>query len=150
MKKFLKSSLLATLVLLSLSSFIHAATSGQIVQFGNAMTINTKSGAYTIGTDDPAECYGGVVTLTTTATLTMCTAAPTMYFTVYTYGSVTLTLDPAGSEAIIRDGTLQTGGVTIVSPGTTTGSVALCWYYAASTWQCITNSPDGTKWAEGS
>ena len=108
--------------------------------------IATKSAAYTVGADDAREKFGGVIYLTSSATVT-CPASPEegMAFTVITIGSVTATIDPNGTDDIIRDGTAQASGVTIVSATTTAGEMAVCTYYDSTTWACQTNG-----WSQGS
>lgn len=114
----------------------------------NAATITTatavKSSAYTAGTDDPREVYGGVIYVTGAATITLPAVAAGMSVTIIANGANAVTVDPNASDLIIRDGTSQADGVTIVSPGAT-GDIVTLTYYSADGWFATSNT-----WTQGS
>jgi hypothetical protein len=51
---------------------------------------------------------------------------------VYNTGAFTVTIDPNGSEVVVRDGTVQTGGVSMILPS------------GAGNYVCLIC--DGTRW----
>lgn len=103
-----------------------------------AITTAIKAVAYTIGTDDADEAYGGVIYMSTTDTLTLPAIAVGMSVSILATAAVALTLDPDGTEKILLDGVDATAGVTIVSPGDI-GDMAVLTYYGAGVWYAATN-----------
>jgi hypothetical protein len=66
----------------------------------------SKSTTYTIGTDDMRECYGGVIYVTSAATITACDALDAqMNFTVITIGAIAVSLDTQTDDLMNLDGT---------------------------------------------
>ena len=98
-----------------------------------------KSAAYTVGTDDTDEAYGGVVYTSSTGIITLPVLAVGMHLAVIAAGGVIVTIDPNGVDKIIIDGTDATAGVTITSPGDV-GDIAVLTYHSAGTWFASTNT----------
>jgi hypothetical protein len=120
-----------------------AAAGRATLEVGKIVT-NSKAAAYTVGTDDSLESYGGVIYVTASATITLPAVADGMNVTFLSVGAITITIDPNASDLIMRDGTAQADGVTIVSPGAS-GDVAVLTYYDSTGWYASTNS-----WTQGS
>jgi hypothetical protein len=120
---------------------IDIETTGKI---SGGIVTNSKAAGYTIGTDDPREMYGGIIYVTSDATLVLPAVADGMSVTVVAVGATTVTIDPNGSDLIVRDGTAQADGVTIVGTGTA-GDICVITYYDATGWYAATNS-----WTQGS
>ena len=121
------------------------ATTGLL---SGGVVTNSKSGAYTIGTDNAAEAYGGVLYATGAMEFTMPAVAAGMSFTVIDYGGAAIVLDPDASgteDYIILDGTLLAQGANVTSTSTT-GDMIVCTYNAADIWYCASGSPDGDHW----
>ena len=98
-----------------------------------------KSAAYTVGTDNTDEAYGGVVYTSSTGIITLPVLAVGMHLAVIAAGGVIVTIDPNGVDKIIIDGTDATAGVTITSPGDV-GDIAVLTYHSAGTWFASTNT----------
>jgi hypothetical protein len=115
---------------------------------GEAIT-NSKSGAYTIGTDDPRECFGGVLYATGAMTFTACEALPGVNFTIVDRGGAAIVCDPdaTGTEDYIDlDGTLLAQGANVTSTSTT-GDILSCVYaHVVNVLYCASGSPDGDHW----
>lgn len=108
-----------------------------------AITTNSKAAAYTVGTDNLCECYGGVVYVTSAATITACdNLAAEMNFTVITIGAIAVSVDPQNDDLVVRDGTAQTDGQAITNTSTA-GDIATCSYYSVDGWYCATNGWTG-------
>lgn len=103
------------------------------------------TGADSISIDtSTGQGYGSVHYVNATATITLPAVVDGTSFTIVAIGAVTITVDPNASDLIVRDGTAQTDGVTIVSPGAA-GDIATFTYYDATGWYASTNS-----WTQGS
>lgn len=115
-----------------------------------AITTNSKAANYTIGTDDAKECYGGVIYVTSTCDITACDAlAAGMAFTVITIGATQVDVDVQADDKMILDGTTLDDGDKAVNTSTTGDSI-VCTYYSADGWYCMSGSPDGDNWTDGS
>lgn len=109
----------------------------------------SKSANYTIGTDDPRECYGGVIYVTGAATITACDNLHAgMGFTVITIGAIAVSLDVQADDRQILDGTALDDGDKATNTSTT-GDLIVCTYESASGWYCASGSNDGTLWSDG-
>lgn len=105
----------------------------------------SKSGNYTIGTDNTYECYGGVVYVTSAATITACdNLAAGMNFTVITIGAIAVHLDVQSDDKQVLDGTTLDDGDK-ASNTSTAGDLIACTYYSADGWYCASNG-----WTDGS
>jgi hypothetical protein len=112
-------------------------------------TTASKSGAYTIGTDDGKECYGGVIYVTSGATITACdNLAAGMGFSVVTIGAIAVSLDVQADDLMYLDGTALDDGDKADNTSTT-GDIIQCTYYDATGWYCASGSPDGDHWTDG-
>ena len=88
-----------------------------------------------------AQGYGYVVYATGAGTIVMPAAVAGMQFTVECHAAAAVVLNPdaTGTEDTIRlDGTALAVGDSITSLSAA-GDIAVCTYYAADTWSCITN-----------
>jgi len=101
------------------------------------------TGAYTAGTDDINELYGGVFYVTSAATLTLPAAGPRMHFVVYTVGAIAVSVDPNAADLIMLDGTALSDGDKITNLSTS-GDAAAFSYYGATGWYAATNG-----WTDG-
>jgi len=105
-----------------------------------AVPTNSKAAAYTVGTDNANECYGGIIYVTSAAVITACDGLTTgMNFTVITVGAIAVSVDPQDDDLIVLDGTALTDGQAITNTSTA-GDIAACSYYDATGWHCSTNS----------
>lgn len=104
-----------------------------------AIATAVKSGAYTVGNDDSAEPYGGVIYQSSTGVISLPVIAIGMSLSVIMTAAVVGTIDPDGTEKILLDGVDAGAGVTIVSPGAV-GDIAVLTYYGAGVWYASTNS----------
>jgi hypothetical protein len=88
--------------------------------------IINKSTAYTIGTDDATEAYGGLVRVTAAATMTLPAVVIGMNVCVYSTTAATVRVDPNASDGIILNGAArQTDGVDIYSDSTAGAFICL-------------------------
>jgi len=140
-------------------------TVGQIMMFGApaagispvtwgcaSPVIKIVDNDYTIGTTNPCELYGGIIYVTVTAkTLTIPAVsgldidpvAPS--FTVITIGDILTTIDPNGADQILLDGDItDMAAGDSIDNASTSGDIAVCTYYSADGWVCITNG-----WTDG-
>ena len=86
-----------------------------------------------------AQCYNSIIYVTGTCTITLPAIAAGMNLCIIADGTATVTIDPNGSEVLRRDGTAQTGGVTLVSPGVA-GDMAVLTYHSSGVWYAATNT----------
>lgn len=116
-----------------------------------AVTNNVVSANYTIGTDSLAECYGGVIFADTNGTVvTGCDdLANGMSWTVKTVGAVTVHGDVQSDDKQYLDGVLLDDGDKATNTATT-GDLWHCSYYSAIGVDCVSGSPDGDHWTDGS
>ena len=104
-----------------------------------AIATAVKSAAYTVGTDDANEAYGGVIYTSATGTISLPAIAAGMSLSVIATAAVAVTVDPNGTEKILLDGVDATAGKSIISAGAI-GDMAVLTYYGAGTWYAATNS----------
>ncbi len=104
-----------------------------------AITVKIAGGAYTVGTTDPNELYGGVIYVTGAATITIPAVAAGQSFTVITIGAIAVSVDPNAADLIVRDGTAQADGEKITNLSTE-GDLAVFTYYNATGWHAATNA----------
>jgi len=108
-----------------------------------APVVASKAVAYTAGTDDPEEMYGGIIYVTAAATITLPAATAGMSVTVVTIGAVAVSVDPNIADLIYLDGTALDDGDKITNLSTA-GDIAVLTYYGATGWYASTNS-----WTDG-
>jgi hypothetical protein len=98
----------------------------------------TDTNGFTMST---AQAYGYVHYLTTAGQeVDLPAVAAGMQFTIESHFAGEMLIDPNGTEQIKLDGgTALTAGYRIASPGAA-GDVAVCTYFSAGVWSCITNS----------
>jgi len=89
---------------------------------------------YTVGTTDPNELYGGVIEVTSAATITIPAVGAGMSFSVSTTGAIAVSVDPNNADLIVRDGVPQADGEKITNLSTA-GDLAV-----------FTARADGTGW----
>lgn len=121
---------------------------GTAVQISGPAT-NIKSGAYTVGTDDPRECYGGIIYVTSATTITACDGLDdNMGFTIITIGAIAVSADVQSDDLMYLDGTALDDGDKATNTSTT-GDMIVFSYYSASGWYAASGSPDGDHWTDG-
>lgn len=103
------------------------------------LVVNSKSAAYTVGADNEDELYGGVIYVTSTATITLPPVAEGQFFTIETIGAVAVTINPDDADLIYLDGTALDDGDSILN-GSTAGDTASIKYFGASGWSASTNA----------
>lgn len=89
------------------------------------------------------EMSGGVIYVTGAATISLKAIFDGANFSVITFGNVAVSIDPDASDTILRDGNVQDDGDKITNTSTT-GDMAVCTYYSADAFFCVTNS-----WTDG-
>lgn len=114
----------------------------------NRVVTATKTSAYTIGTDDANEAYGGVIYVTSAAVITAPAVAVGMSFTVITIGAIAVSLDVNANDKMYLDGVLLDDGDKATNTSTT-GDTIVCTYFSADGWYCMSGSPDGDHWTDG-
>jgi len=110
---------------------------------------NSKAAAYTIGTDNAMEAYGGVIYVTDAAVITYPAVATGMHFTIITIGAVAVSGDPNNSDKQYLDGTLLDDGDKVTNTSTT-GDLIVVTYFSADGWYTISGSNDGDPWTDDS
>jgi hypothetical protein len=85
---------------------IGLVTTGTIL--GAVNVISSSSDPYSLSA---ANAYGSVIFCGGTMTVNLPAGAIGMTLLVYNTGNYTITIDPNGTEAVVRDGTTQSGGV---------------------------------------
>lgn len=107
----------------------------------------TKSASCTIGVDCDGTAtkvaYGGIIYVTSAATITLPAVGAGMSITVITIGATAVSVDANAADKIWLDGTALDDGDKITNLSTT-GDTAVCTYYSADGWFCKTNS-----WTDG-
>jgi hypothetical protein len=111
-------------------------------------TTASKSAAYTIGTDNAKEAYGGTIYVTDAATITAPAVSAGMSFTVITIGNIAVSLDVNASDRMYLDGVALDDGDKATNTSTT-GDLITCAYESAAGWYCASGSPDGDHWTDG-
>lgn len=105
--------------------FTATTTEAALLELAKVPT-NTKAGAYTIGTDDPRECYGGLITVTAAATITgPATLVEGMSWTIKANVAGAVVFNPDDSDTITLDGTALAAGDSITSTSTL-GDTVVC------------------------
>jgi len=127
-----------------LATFYYNTGSGWIVSsLTGGVTVVSKSAAYTLGTDNPAEAYGGMFFNTATMTLTLPEVTTTtvgMNFCAEVVGNYTLTIDPNANDGIIltdSSGTRGTNGNYISNTSASTGDMICLITDSASGWATV-------------
>lgn len=106
---------------------------------GLATTVKITAANYTAGTTDATECYGGVIFVTSAATITLPAVVAGMSLVVVTKGAIAVSVDPNASDLIIRDGTAQADGEKITNLSTA-GDIAVLYAYDSTGWYASTNA----------
>lgn len=101
------------------------------------------SGNYTIGTTNPRECYGGIITVDAAATLTIPAVVAGMHFTVVTKGAVAVSVDPNASDKLYLEGVALDDGDKVTNLSTS-GDTATFYALDATGFMVITNG-----WTDG-
>ena len=78
------------------------------------------------------DCYGFILDYGATGTINLPAGVAGMNGIVYNTGAFTITIDPNGSEVVVRDGTAQTGGVSFTLSSGAGNFVAL--YFNGTQW----------------
>ena len=112
------------------------ATTGLL---SGGVVTKAAAAAYTIGTTNAAESYGGVIYTTAAAVITIPSVAAGMNFSVISVGTHETSLSPAAADKIVLDGTAMADNEDAVSTSTT-GDTIVCTYYSADGWYCTSNS----------
>jgi hypothetical protein len=108
----------------------------------------SKAANYTVGTDDAKESYGGVIYVTSAATITLPAVSTRMAVTVVTIGAIAVSVDTNASDRMYLDGTALDDGDKATNTSTT-GDMIVCTYESANGWYCASGSPDGDHWTDG-
>lgn len=103
----------------------------------------SKSGNYTLGTDNANELYGGVIYVSGAATITVPAVATGASFTVITIGAVAVSVDVNAADRTVLDGTALSDGDQITNTSTA-GDIAVFTHESASGWYAATNG-----WTDG-
>jgi hypothetical protein len=103
--------------------------------------------AYTIGTTDSTEAYGGVIYVTSAAVITAPALVAGQSWTVITIGAIAVSMKASANNLIILDGVTLNDGDKATNTSTT-GDIIVCSYYDATGWACMSGSPDGDKWTD--
>jgi len=133
-----------------MSFYLHNGTQWNLVSVTGGIINITKSSAYTLGTSDIREAYGGMVTATATMTLTLpevVASNPTSSqvtqgasFCGMVIGAYTLTIDPNANDGIIltdSSGTRGTNGNYISNTSAATGDMICLFADSASGWTTL-------------
>lgn len=108
----------------------------------------SKAAAYTVGTDSAAECYGGMIYVTSAAVITACDGLTDgMNFCVATKGAIAVSLDTQSDDLMYLNGTALDDGDKATNTSTT-GDQICCSYYDATGWWCQGYSPNGDPWTD--
>jgi hypothetical protein len=107
------------------------------------VVIKSTAANYTVGTTDPRELYGGIIYVTSAATITLPAVAVGASVTVITIGAIAVSVDPNASDLIYLDGVALSDGDKITNTSTA-GDIAVLTYYDATGWYASTNS-----WTDG-
>ena len=121
---------------------------GDSIIAGVEVPTNSKAANYTIGTDDAIESYGGVIYVTSAATITAEAIAVGMSFTVITIGAIAVSVDVNASDRMYLDGTALDDGDKATNQSTS-GDMLVCTYESAAGWYCTSSSPSGVLWTDG-
>lgn len=126
---------------------IPAVTAAEIAALSPTVTTATD---YTIGTGSVNECYGGTIFVTGAATITGCTVAPNMEFTVVTVGDVAVSMDPNAADRVILDGTALADGDKVTNQSTS-GDTLYCKADSVAGYFCWSGSMHAIEkhWADG-
>lgn len=124
---------------------IRLETTGDVT--GGVLT-TSKAAGYTLGADDAREPYGGIVYVTSAATITLPAIADGMSCSVITVGATAVSVDTNTSDLMYLDGTALDDGDKATNTSTT-GDAIVCTYYSADGWWCMSGSPDGDHWTDG-
>lgn len=117
--------------------------------YPNEVVTASKSSAYTIGTDDIRECYGGHIFVTGNAVITACDGLdPNMSFSVSVIGAYTISLDVQSDDRQVLDGKVLDDGDKATGTGAS-GDIIACIPDSAAGWDCHSGSTAGTKWTDG-
>lgn len=106
---------------------------------GTAIATYKTGVNYTIGTEDPAELYGGIIYVTAACTLTVPAIKANMNFTVISEGAFAVSVDVNASDKIVRDGVVQADGEKITSPGAV-NDMAVFTYHDVDGFYAVTNA----------
>jgi hypothetical protein len=104
---------------------------------GGVVTKATAT-AYTAGTTNAAEMYGGVIYVTGAATITLPAVSAGMSVTVITVGANAVSVDPNASDLMYLDGTALDDGDKATNTSTT-GDIIVFTYYDATGWYATSN-----------
>jgi hypothetical protein len=95
---------------------------GGVNRIGTFASPITSTGAYTL---TAANCYNSILFYNDTDAINLPAAVAGMNLMIYVTGTNLTTIDPNGSDVIVRDGTAQTGGVTMTLSGAAGNYVTL-------------------------
>lgn len=109
----------------------------------------TKSTAttYTVGTTDPLEAYGGIIYVTSAATVTAPAIAAGMSFMVVSIGDIAVSLDVNSADTMTLDGTALSAGDKATN-SSKSGDTIACSYMGANSLFCWSKTATG-KWTDG-
>lgn len=106
---------------------------------GLGIAVKITAANYTVGTTDPRELYGGMIIVTSAATITAPAVVTGASFSVYTVGAIAVSVDPNASDLIVLDGTAQADGEKITNLSTA-GDCAVLVAMDGTGWVASTNS----------
>lgn len=105
---------------------------------GLPVTVKVTSANYTVGTTSSLELYGGIIYVTSAATITIPAVAVGVNFTVVTKGAIAVSVDPNGADLLILDGTALADGEKATNLSTA-GDILVISYYDATGWYAASN-----------
>jgi len=123
---------------------VGSATSQGVITAGHAVIVKVTGASYTVGTTDVRELYGGIIYVTSAATITVPAVAVGANFTVITIGAIAVSVDPNASDLIYLNGTALSDGDKITN-ASLAGDMAVFTYYDGTGWAAQTNS----GWTDG-
>jgi hypothetical protein len=119
-------------------TLVGRATTDTLTNKSIPVTVKITAASYTIGTTSPLELYGGVIYVTSAATITIPAVVAGQSFTVITIGAIAVSVDPNAADLIILDGTTLSDGDKITNLSTA-GDIAVFTAYDATGWYAATN-----------
>jgi len=114
-----------------------ASTKSSVNELNKVVT-KFVTGAYTVGTTDARELFGGVLYVTSAATVTIPAYAVGYNFTVITVGNIAVSIDPNASDLLMLEGVALSDGDKITNTSTS-GDMAVITDYNSTGFYAATN-----------
>ena len=120
------------------------ATTGLL---SGGVVTKVASEAYTIGTTNAAEAYGGVIYVTGAAVITYPAVVAGMHFTIITVGDVAVSGKPNANDLQYLDGAVCDDADKVTNTSGA-GDLIVVTYYDGTGWWTISGSNDGDPWTD--